>query len=83
MKKREDVLGKLVTVEAQPKVFGSEDVVLCPLCEESEFVEIYEWNQTDGEMEAVCACKRCNIAFSAWFNMNYVEHSSICELDEN
>ena len=83
MKKREDVLGKIVKVESQPQMLGEDAVLICPICEQSEHVVQNEWNMTDGEMEAVCECKECNIAFSVWFSLNYAEHSAIYDLDGN
>lgn len=78
MRRKEDVVGKIIKVEKQQTIYAGD--LLCPVCEcQGEDVD---WEQKDGYMRVICNCLECGVGYQVWFSLNYVEHREIEDIDE-
>ena len=68
-----NILGKRIKVSKQKPIYDGD--LLCPICELQG--EDCDWEQIDGNMRVRCACERCDISYTIWFSLNYVEHNEI------
>ena len=79
MRRKEDVVGKIIKVEKQQAIYDGGDL-LCPVCECQGYD--LDWEQINGNMRVACTCPNCGVDYQVWFSLNYVEHREIIDLDE-
>lgn len=76
--KREEFINSTKAVEGYAKEFDAS--IPCPVCHNSAIVNGSDL--VDGEVEFMCECKQCGIAYSVWYKLEYVCHSGVIDLDE-